>query len=109
MTTLAERAVPAVSWLRTYDRTWFRADVLAGLTAGGVVIPQAMAYATVAGLPVQVGLMTCIVPMVVYAAARRVAQDEPEHDVDHRRADRDRPGRGRLGGDEVARRPRPQR
>jgi MFS superfamily sulfate permease-like transporter len=44
-----------------------RADVLAGTTAAAVVIPQAMGYVTVAGLPVQVGLYTCIVPMVVYA------------------------------------------
>src|SRR4029077_3783141 len=34
---------------------------------GTVVIPQAMAYATIAGLPVEIGLYTCMVPMVVYA------------------------------------------
>jgi sulfate permease, SulP family len=45
-----------------------RADLLAGLTAAAVVIPKAMAYATIAGLPVQIGLYTAIVPMVVYAA-----------------------------------------
>ena len=45
-----------------------RADVLAGLTAAAVVAPKAMAYATIAGLPVQVGLYTRIVPMAVYAA-----------------------------------------
>ena len=44
-----------------------RADVLAGLTAAAVVAPKAMAYATIAGLPVQVGLYTAIVPMAVYA------------------------------------------
>ncbi len=44
-----------------------KADLLAGLTAAAVVIPKAMAYATIAGLPVQVGLYTAIVPMVVYA------------------------------------------
>lgn len=53
--------------MRGYRRAWLRTDVLAGLTAGTVVIPQAMAYATIAGLPVQVGLYTCLVPMVVYA------------------------------------------
>jgi SulP family sulfate permease len=42
-------------------------DVLAGLSAGAVVVPQAMAYATIANLPVQVGLYTCMVPMFVYA------------------------------------------
>jgi sulfate permease, SulP family len=45
-----------------------RADVLAGLTAAAVVAPKGMAYATIAGLPVQVGLYTAIVPMAVYAA-----------------------------------------
>jgi hypothetical protein len=44
-----------------------RVDLVAGLTAAAVVIPKAMAYATIAGLPVQVGLYTAIVPMVVYA------------------------------------------
>ena len=44
-----------------------RPDVIAGLTAAAVVIPKAMAYATIAGLPVQVGLYTALVPMVVYA------------------------------------------
>jgi high affinity sulfate transporter 1 len=54
-------------WLREYSREWLRADVIAGLTAAAVVIPKAMAYATIAGLPVQVGLYTAFVPMVVYA------------------------------------------
>ena len=42
-------------------------DVVAGLTAAAVVLPKAMAYATVAGLPVAVGLYTAFVPMLVYA------------------------------------------
>ncbi|WVT76092.1 SulP family inorganic anion transporter (plasmid) [Sinorhizobium chiapasense] len=44
-----------------------RLDVIAGLTAAAVVLPKAMAYATVAGLPVSVGLYTAFVPMIVYA------------------------------------------
>lgn len=44
-----------------------RLDVVAGLTAASVVLPKAMAYATVAGLPVSVGLYTAFVPMFVYA------------------------------------------
>lgn len=62
-----ERRVPAVAWLRGYRRNWLGADVIAGTTAAAVVIPQAMGYAAVAGMPVQVGVYTCIVPMVVYA------------------------------------------
>jgi len=42
-------------------------DLIAGLTAAAVVLPKAMAYATVAGLPVAAGLYTAFVPMVVYA------------------------------------------
>ena len=59
--------VPAVDWLGRYDRSWLRADVMAGLTTAAVVIPKAMAYATIAGLPVQIGLYTALVPMAVYA------------------------------------------
>jgi SulP family sulfate permease len=44
-----------------------RLDIVAGLTAAAVVLPKAMAYATVAGLPVAVGLYTAFVPMVIYA------------------------------------------
>jgi SulP family sulfate permease len=59
--------IPSIAWLRQYPREWLRPDVTAGLTAAAVVIPKAMAYATIAGLPLQVGLYTAIVPMVVYA------------------------------------------
>jgi len=59
--------VPAFTWLRQYPSAWLRPDLLAGLAAAAVVVPKAMAYATIAGLPVQVGLYTVIVPMVVYA------------------------------------------
>jgi high affinity sulfate transporter 1 len=55
-TTASEPAPPAL-----------RFDVVAGLTAAAVVLPKAMAYATVAGLPVAVGLYTAFIPMVIYA------------------------------------------
>ena len=44
-----------------------RSDLVAGLTAAAVVLPKAMAYATVAGLPVAVGLYTAFIPMLIYA------------------------------------------
>ena len=44
-----------------------RFDMVAGLTAAAVVLPKAMAYATVAGLPVAVGLYTAFIPMIIYA------------------------------------------
>jgi high affinity sulfate transporter 1 len=50
-----------------YRKEWLGLDIVAGLTAAAVVIPKAMAYASIAGLPVQVGLYTALVPMVIYA------------------------------------------
>lgn len=67
MTDSANRAAWIAPTLRGYRRRWLRPDLIAGITAGAVVIPQAMAYATIANLPVQVGLCTCILPMLVYA------------------------------------------
>src|SRR5215475_6522950 len=58
---------PILDWLFGYQKEWLRWDLIAGLIAAAVVIPKAMAYATIAGLPVQVGLYTALVPMVIYA------------------------------------------
>jgi high affinity sulfate transporter 1 len=58
--------IPLPEWLRHYQKHWAKLDVIAGLTAATVVIPKALAYAAVAGLPVQVGLYTAFVPMVIY-------------------------------------------
>ena len=48
--------------------TRLRADIVAGLTTAAVVIPKTMAYAAIAGLPLQTGLYTALIPPVVYAA-----------------------------------------
>ncbi len=61
------RYVPILEWLPGYQAKWLRPDLIAGLTTAAVVIPQSIAYATIAGLPVQVGLYTVLVPMLVYA------------------------------------------
>ena len=58
---------PTVPTTGTADAPGLRFDVVAGLTAAAVVLPKAMAYATVAGLPVEVGLYTAFIPMVIYA------------------------------------------
>ncbi len=58
---------PIADWLFNYQKDWFRPDLIAGLTSAAVVIPKAMAYATIAGLPVEVGLYTAFVPMIIYA------------------------------------------
>jgi sulfate permease, SulP family len=57
--------IPA--WLRSYQKPWLKADVVAGVTTAAVVIPNSVAYATVAGLPVEAGLYTSCVPMAIYA------------------------------------------
>jgi len=59
--------IPAFDWLKGYQPAWLRADVVAGLTAGAIVIPKAMAYATIAEIPLQAGLYTAFLPMIVYA------------------------------------------
>jgi high affinity sulfate transporter 1 len=58
---------PILEWLPAYRREWLRPDLVAGLTSAAVVIPKAMAYAAIAGLPLVVGLYTALVPLVVYA------------------------------------------
>lgn len=64
---MAERSPKVFGGIIPYDSSWLRGDVVAGVSAGAVVIPQAMGYATVAGLPVEIGLYTCIFPLAVYA------------------------------------------
>jgi sulfate permease, SulP family len=61
------RAALLPGWSGGYRKEWLGPDVVAGLTAAAVVIPQAMGHATIAGLPVQVGLYTAFLPMLVYA------------------------------------------
>ena len=61
------RRVPALASLRTYSAFDARVDVLAGLSVAAVAVPQAMAYAMIAGLPAQYGLYTAIVMTIVGA------------------------------------------
>jgi SulP family sulfate permease len=53
--------------LSGYQRNWLRFDAVAGVTTAAVVIPKSMAFATIAGLPVEAGLYVALVPMLVYA------------------------------------------
>ena len=66
-TTSKTHAFGMPDWLVSYRLEWLRPDVIAGLTTAAVVIPKSMAYATIAGLPVQVGLYTAFVPLIIYA------------------------------------------
>jgi high affinity sulfate transporter 1 len=53
--------------LRNYDRSFLSRDVIAGLTLWGMVVPEGIAYAGLAGLPAQAGLYTLLVTMLAYA------------------------------------------
>lgn len=63
----ARSLVPALVWLRQYDRNWLRPDIIAGLTLWGLVVPEAMAYAGIANLPPQAGLYTLLASLLIYA------------------------------------------
>lgn len=61
------RYLPILTWLRTYDRRFVRFDVIAGATVWGLLIPEMIAYAGLAGLPPQTGLYTLLATLVAYA------------------------------------------
>ena len=64
---LARRLLPDLAWRARLTRASLRADVVAGLVGAVVVVPQGIAFATLAGLPPQYGLYTAMVPVVIAA------------------------------------------
>ncbi|MAT04220.1 MAG: sodium-independent anion transporter [Acidimicrobiaceae bacterium] len=64
---MVDRYVPGVESLRTYQRKWFRSDLVAGIVLAAILVPQGMAYAELAGLPPVNGLYTTIACLVGYA------------------------------------------
>ncbi|BFZ60376.1 hypothetical protein YB2330_001412 [Saitoella coloradoensis] len=58
---------PIVKWLPRYDYRWFAGDLIAGLTVGLMLVPQSIAYANVATIPVQYGLFSSYVAVILYA------------------------------------------
>jgi len=57
---------PFIDWLPRYNRVWLMGDLVAGITVGCVVVPQGMAYAQLAQLPVQFGLYSSFVGVMLY-------------------------------------------
>ncbi|XP_012217355.1 sodium-independent sulfate anion transporter-like isoform X2 [Linepithema humile] len=60
------KKIPILSWLPNYRKEYIVSDLLAGITVGLTVIPQAIAYANVAGLPLQYGLYSSFMACFVY-------------------------------------------
>lgn len=61
------RFVPILRWLPSYDRGFLRLDVIAGATVWGLLVPESIAYAGLAGLHPQAGLYTLLVTLAAYA------------------------------------------
>src|SRR5213079_1733723 len=56
----------ARAWLASYDRAWFRGDVIAGLTLAAYLLPAGIGDASLAGLPPQAGLYACLFGGLVF-------------------------------------------
>ena len=61
------RVLPILGWLPTYQSGWLRADLIAGLTLWGILVPEAIAYALMARAPPQAGLYTLLGSLLIYA------------------------------------------
>ncbi|KAF2085688.1 sulfate permease [Saccharata proteae CBS 121410] len=57
---------PFMSWITRYNSTWLQGDLVAGITVGAVVVPQGMAYAKLAELPVEYGLYSSFMGVIIY-------------------------------------------
>jgi len=60
------RLFPILGWITRYNVGWLTGDIIAGLTVGMVLVPQSMSYATIATLPVQYGLYSAFVGVMIY-------------------------------------------
>ena len=59
--------VPLVSTVRGYRREWLSGDIMAAVTVWAIVVPESMAYASIAGMPPEAGLYAATVPLLLYA------------------------------------------
>ncbi len=59
--------IPALQWLRGYDRRVLLGDAVAAVIVTIMLIPQSLAYAMLAGLPPQAGLYASVAPLLLYA------------------------------------------
>lgn len=63
----AVRVMPGLAWMQDYQKAWLRYDLVAGITVAAVILPIALAYGDLAGLPAIAGVYASILPLVVYA------------------------------------------
>ena len=99
MSTVATWA-PGWPALRHYCGEWLRGDPFAGVTVAAYLIPQVMAYATVAGLPPVAGLWAALAPMLVYAllgSSRQLSVGPESTTANHDGHRPGAPGTGRSG------------
>ena len=61
------RLLPILGWLQRYERSWLRPDVIAGITVAALVVPKALGYAGIAGVPLQNGLYAAAAGALLYA------------------------------------------
>ena len=61
------RVLPIVNWLPRYQRSWLRPDLIAGITVAALVVPKALGYASIAGVPIQHGLYAAAAGAIIYA------------------------------------------
>ena len=62
-----DRFIPALGWLRRYDRAWLRGDVAAGIAVTALVVPKNLGYAGIAQVPLQNGLYAAAAGALIYA------------------------------------------
>lgn len=60
-------SLPILTWLPNYRLSWLSADAIAGFTIWGLLIPEMIAYASLAGLPPEAGLYTLLASLTLYA------------------------------------------
>lgn len=62
----SQPSLPALRWLRSYDRSWFRADLVAGVTLAAYLMPAGLGDASLANLPPEAGLYACLFGGLVF-------------------------------------------
>ena len=64
---LLSRLLPVLQWLPRYERSWLSRDAIASVSVWALLVPQSLAYSSIAGVPVQYGLYTAFAALLGYA------------------------------------------